>query len=287
MEATALSLAGNALGVLMPMLQEKLLRIVNVRDDAHFIKDELESMHAFLITNATTWHTVMPNGIQALKALRTLSVVSFKRSQRDLEEMTQLTKLGLKDITGENAMAFCATIDKLSDQLHSLKAIWSSDVPLEFLEKVSQPPVHLRSLLLSGRMCHLPTWFESLKRVSKLALAHTELREGEMQVIQYSLPSLNELILFENSYAELVWSIGEGAFPVLKFLEIDDRIPLKDLIMEEGSAPQLERIQIKQSTESEHISLQDKRRATRLNVNIDRGFSNLNDWRLYQYGYGS
>ncbi|XP_039118161.1 disease resistance protein RPM1-like isoform X2 [Dioscorea cayenensis subsp. rotundata] len=61
-------------------------------------------------------------GLTALKALKTLGMVSFKTNPRELGEMTQLTKLGVKDITTpENAKAFVETLDKLSDQLRTLK----------------------------------------------------------------------------------------------------------------------------------------------------------------------
>ncbi|XP_039118164.1 LOW QUALITY PROTEIN: disease resistance protein PIK6-NP-like [Dioscorea cayenensis subsp. rotundata] len=182
-------------------------------------------------------------GMTALKALKTLSMVSFKTNPRELGEMTQLTKLGAKDITTpENAMAFVETLDKLSDQLRALKVSWNCDVP--FLEEVSQPPVHLKSLWLSGIMitCKLPTWIASLDRVSKMALAHTELDEEGMQVLQ-RLPCLKELVLFENSYLNHELRFLAGYFPVLKLLQIDSLSHLTEFIFH-GGGLQLEIIEI-------------------------------------------
>ncbi|KAH7663901.1 P-loop containing nucleoside triphosphate hydrolase protein [Dioscorea alata] len=181
-------------------------------------------------------------GMTALKALKTLGMVSFKTNPRELGEMTQLTKLGVKDInTPENAKAFVETLDKLSDQLSTLKVSWNCDVP--FLEEVSKPLVHLKSLWLSGRMnCKLPPWIASLKGVSKMALAHTELDGEGMQVLQ-RLPCLKELVLFENSYMGHELCFLSGYFPVLKLLQIDGLCHLTEFFFD-GGGIQLEIIEL-------------------------------------------
>ncbi|KAH7663902.1 P-loop containing nucleoside triphosphate hydrolase protein [Dioscorea alata] len=183
-----------------------------------------------------------PKGMTALKALKTLGMVSFKTNPWELGEMTQLTKLGAIDITSpRNAKAFVDTLDKLSDQLRTLKVSWNCNVP--FLEKVSQPPVHLRNLWLSGRMnCKLPTWIASLDCVSKMALAHTHLDEEDMQVLQ-RLPCLKELVLFENSYMGHELRFLSGYFPVLKLLQIDGLPHLTNFLFD-GGGIQLEVIEL-------------------------------------------
>ncbi|KAI4974492.1 hypothetical protein ZWY2020_047772 [Hordeum vulgare] len=192
----------------------------------------------------------VPRGISKLRELQTLEVVDIKRSDanaiKELGELVQLKKLSVvtKEATEEKCKLLCAAIEKFTS-LCSLNVDADQDGSLEWLHSVSSPPLPMRSLKLVGRLGEMPVWFGSLAHLVKIYVGHSCLEGGKTMELLGGLPSLMVLGLRQNAYVGKRLVFGVGAFPNLRELDIYYPDRVREVIFEEGTAHQLEKIQLR------------------------------------------
>nr|UBY07406.1 NBS-LRR disease resistance protein [Dasypyrum villosum] len=196
----------------------------------------------------------VPKGIGNLKELQILEVVDINRTNvktiKELGELVQLRKLSVvtKGSTKQKCRVLCEAIQKLTS-LRTLKVdgTLSSELDgtIEWLHTVSSPPPLLRSLKLDGCLGEIPGWFVNLIHLVKLYLWGSEIKEeGKIMEILGPLPNLMHLRLGYSSYTGDKLVFKTGAFPNLKKLDIWGLEQVRELIFEEGTSPQLGKIEI-------------------------------------------
>nr|CCD28559.1 NBS-LRR [Oryza sativa Indica Group] len=194
----------------------------------------------------------VPKGIGKLRDLQVLEYVDIRRTSsraiKELGQLSKLRKLGVitKGSTKEKCKILYAAIEKLSS-LQSLyvNAVLLSDIEtLECLDSISSPPPLLRTLGLNGSLEEMPNWIEQLTHLMKFYLLRSKLKEGKTMLILGALPNLMVLSLYHNSYLGEKLVFKTGAFPNLRTLCIYELDQLREIRFEDGSSPQLEKIEI-------------------------------------------
>nr|ABC94598.1 NBS-LRR type R protein, Nbs2-Pi2 [Oryza sativa Indica Group] len=194
----------------------------------------------------------VPKGIGKLRDLQVLEYVDIRRtSSRAIKELGQLSKLRklaviTKGSTKEKCKILYAAIEKLSSlqSLYMNAALLSDIETLECLDSISSPPPLLRTLGLNGSLEEMPNWIEQLTHLKKFNLWSSKLKEGKNMLILGALPNLMFLSLYHNSYLGEKLVFKTGAFPNLRTLVIFNLDQLREIRFEDGSSPQLEKIEI-------------------------------------------
>ncbi|VAH99269.1 unnamed protein product [Triticum turgidum subsp. durum] len=194
----------------------------------------------------------VPRGIGNLNELHILEVVDIRRTSckaiEELGELVQLTKLSvtMKKVTSKKCKVFCAALQKLfSLRSLTLDSISKVEVgTLKWLDRITSPPALLSTFRLRGHLGKMPSWFGNLMHLAKIYLEASELEEGQPTEILGALPSLMLLHLDYKSYVGEKLLFTEEAFPNLRRLYVSQLWNVKEVKFEEGSSPQMERIQI-------------------------------------------
>ncbi|KAJ4756419.1 Disease resistance protein (CC-NBS-LRR class) family [Rhynchospora pubera] len=204
---------------------------------------KLEKLRHLLIGPAA-----MPKGIGNLKELQVLKHVDIGRSHRrvvgELAQLRQLRKLGVANLGRGHDENFSASISELSS-LRSLKIrlAKSEGAAGGFLDSVSSPPEHLRSINLEGWIEKLPVWVSSLYNLAKVTLWETRLDDDAIVLLQ-ELPNLLLLDLCVDSYVRAKLTFRSVKFSKLKQLSVTLLTNLDELIFEEGTSPELQTLEI-------------------------------------------
>ncbi|WVZ50525.1 hypothetical protein U9M48_001771 [Paspalum notatum var. saurae] len=176
----------------------------------------------------------LPRGIGKMTALHSISVldVSFviasgRPSLEELKNLTQLRKLGVSGINGENCKELCAAISG-HPHLESL-SVWLNTDQDGCLDTISPPPEQLEKLKLYGHVGKLPAWTKLLSNLRKMKLRLTMITQDEVDLLK-DLPRLQTLCLCfkEFQYEELRFE-GFGCFRQLLLLEITCNVRLKSV----------------------------------------------------------
>ncbi|KAF8394132.1 hypothetical protein HHK36_020338 [Tetracentron sinense] len=158
---------------------------------------------------------------------------------RELGELIQLRRLGIKGMRKEYGADLCSSIQKMKN-LRFLKVISRGEV-LD-LQSLSFPPMLLQRLELVGELENFPNWISSLLNLKKLYLEKCGFSDDSLEVLQ-ALPNLLELTLYEAYDGEEMCFKGSG-FPTLKYLRLGKFERLKLVRVEDGAMPHLEKLDI-------------------------------------------
>ncbi|KAJ4790550.1 hypothetical protein LUZ62_041796 [Rhynchospora pubera] len=190
----------------------------------------------------------LPKGIGNLKELQVLKRVNLGRSHRrvvgELAQLRQLRKLHVGNLGRGHYEKFSSSISELSS-LRSLtiRLAESEEAAGGFLDSVSSPPDHLRSIKLRGWIGKLPVWVSSLYNLAKVNLWETRLDDEAIVVLQ-QLPNLLLLRLGPVSYVGAKLTIRSAKFSKLEQLYFWWLKNLEELVFEEGTSPELQTLGI-------------------------------------------
>ncbi|KAF2286057.1 hypothetical protein GH714_009986 [Hevea brasiliensis] len=186
----------------------------------------------------------MHGNIGCLKALQKLKYIELDDDTgliSQLEKLTQLRSLMIKKMKREKGMALCSALEKMTC-LHTLGVSSIDEEEFLDLESISNPLPLLQRLLLTGPLLQLPHWIPKQTSLIKIFLYYSRLGDGAIRALQ-ALPNLLELRFYEGYNGEQL-HFRKGCFQKLKLLYLNSLIPLKVLIIDEGSLPLLEELGI-------------------------------------------
>ncbi|MBC2899898.1 hypothetical protein CFC21_112716 [Triticum aestivum] len=187
----------------------------------------------------------IPVGFRNLKVLHVLEVVDVKRtSSKATRELGELTRLGkLRVVTSGATEKKCKILCEAIEKLSSLRSLYVEADKLDWLHSVSSPPPLMRSLKVAGHLGEMPDWLGSLMHLVKIYLVGSNLKGVKAMELLGTLPNLMLLGLRQNAYAGEKLVFREGAFQNLRKLDCSHNRELKEVRFEEGTSPQMEKMQ--------------------------------------------
>ncbi|KAL1315803.1 disease resistance protein RPM1-like [Arachis duranensis] len=184
-----------------------------------------------------------PSEIGYLQSLQKLCFVEANQGCgkiiRQLAELCQLRRLGIRNLREEDGKAFCLSIERLVN-LCALSVTSEGENKVIALEFLSSPPPYLQRLYLSGRLLDLPDWMPSLHNLAKLFLKWSCLEQDPLEYLQ-DLPNLSHLELLQ-AYTGDTLHFQCGKFKKLKILGLDRFVELKQVILGKDAMPCLEKL---------------------------------------------
>jgi disease resistance protein RPM1 len=194
----------------------------------------------------------LPIGIGMLQALWDLSLIDAFDSSvvRELGEMTQLRKLGIRRLTREGCAKLCTIMDKMSHLISITLLSMSRDEPI-LLSDMNHPPLLLERLFLAGPLVNLPVWFSSLSHLNRLVLVGSRIQHDPFTVLE-ELPNLIVLFLVE-AYCGFILNANTDKFLKLRQLHISYSNGLQRIVLQKGAMRELKEFSIWYCTELEQV----------------------------------
>ncbi|KAI5587350.1 hypothetical protein BDE02_05G026800 [Populus trichocarpa] len=184
--------------------------------------------------------------IKHLEFLQTLSKINVDDNvsliNDGLQVSTELKTLGIRNLKREHGRYLCTALEKMTHlRLLLVCSINPTNEVLE-LQSMSSPPLELRSIWLEGQLERLPNWISKIHNLAELRLSFTNLKDDSFEVLQ-ALPNLNRLGLVCAYNGEKMHFEG-GGFQKLKSLYLVGLSNLKEMLIDEGALPLLEKLQM-------------------------------------------
>ncbi|XP_031494619.1 disease resistance protein RPM1-like [Nymphaea colorata] len=192
----------------------------------------------------------VPRPLCNLQKLQSLTGVNANgRIVKEIGSLTQLKKLEIFRVRWKHGKTLCKSLGNLKRLSRLSIVAVSEDEPLQ-LEAADadafKPPPLIKSLQLAGRLDGLPEWISRLRSLAHLGLFASQLTKqpfSNFSPEKCCFPNLTSLTLYE-AYVGQDLEFKEGLFPKLKELRLVKLTALVILVMEVGSAPCLERLEI-------------------------------------------
>lgn len=160
---------------------------------------------------------------------------------QELGELHQLRRLGITDVTKDDAKELCHSLEKMTN-LRSLDVAAESEYEVIDLDFLSSPPLLLQVLYIEGRLKELPYWLPLLNNLAKVRLGWSKLECSPLIALQ-KLPNLVELEL-TNAFNGETLVFGDGGFPKLKDLWLVKLENLRFVWMKSRAMPCLQSLSI-------------------------------------------
>ncbi|KAM6551001.1 hypothetical protein CsatB_000809 [Cannabis sativa] len=181
-------------------------------------------------------------GIGRLKTLQKLYYIDVNVTGvnlfKELCKLTDLRKLGIKNLRSEDGRSFCDCIQNMNN-LESLSVTSISEDETIDLESMSSPPQFLRRLYIQGPMKNLPEWITQLQNLTRIGIYWSKLEIDPLSVFQ-NMHNLLEVRIFNDGYYGEKLHFKNGTFPTLKVLYLKSLSKLRLIVLEEKSLCHLE-----------------------------------------------
>ncbi|OMO58719.1 Disease resistance protein [Corchorus olitorius] len=188
----------------------------------------------------------VPSNICSLERLQLLSIVEASDNLiKQLSRMTQLKSFHILKVREADEENLCASIGNMR-LLRYLMVMSCNEDEILKMDALEVAPPLLEKLLLAGKLGKVPRWFNSLHSLTYLYLHWSRLREDFLPHIQ-ALPNLGTLKLI-NAYEGERLCFLEG-FQKLKILMIWKFPHLKEIVINQGMMPGLEKLDIRNCQE--------------------------------------
>ncbi|KAL9175639.1 hypothetical protein ABFS82_02G124000 [Erythranthe guttata] len=191
-------------------------------------------------------------GIGCLKSLQKLCFIEACYGSTVLKEigtMTELKRISITKLRTEDCAVLCSSVENLVNLSSlGLRAMEGEILDLQYL---SSPPPFLQRLYLGGKMEKLPHWIQSIHSLVKVYLRWSRLSNDPLEHLQ-DLPNLVHIEFLE-AYIGQKLCFKAGKFRKLKLLGLDKLEALREVIVEEGSAPLLEKLIIQRCSSLESL----------------------------------
>jgi disease resistance protein RPM1 len=164
---------------------------------------------------------------------------------RELKNLTQLRKLGIKRVQQGHANALCTAIQEMK-HLESLNIGAKEAEEILGLDLVSadSAPPRLRVLNLKCKLTKLPNWIPNLKYLVKLRLGLSNFGDDPLDSLK-SLQNLLRLNLWDDAFAGESLHFKVGGFLKLKEIDLTRLNKLSSMFIDEKALPCLEHFRFK------------------------------------------
>jgi disease resistance protein RPM1 len=213
----------------------------------------------------------LPVGLGGLTRLQKLGNVEVNGNGdmvREFGKLTELRRLGILELTRENGMDLCYSLEKLK-HLSALYMVSISNTEPLHLDSLSTPPQFIQRLYLKCRLPNLPKWVASLNYLAKLVLQYSNLNDDPLKALQ-GLPNLVVLDL-RDAYEGKELCCDDGGYPRLKKLGLIMLGQLKSVRVEQGAMPELRELD---------IAFCEKLEMVPLGIQHLRNLQDLNVWNM-------
>ncbi|CAA2971099.1 disease resistance RPM1-like [Olea europaea subsp. europaea] len=183
-----------------------------------------------------------PKGMGALTSLHQLAFVDVSPGTgilKELGKMKELRRLCILKLRTDDGMALCSSIENLQN-LRTLSITTTAVDEILDLHQMSSPPLSIQRLYLTGRLEKFPHWIQSLRSLVKVFFKWSRLRDNPLKYLQ-DLPNLVHLE-FLMGYVGEELRFKAGKFQRLRLLDLDKLEPLREVIVEDGAMPHLEKL---------------------------------------------
>ncbi|XP_028083105.1 disease resistance protein RPM1-like [Camellia sinensis] len=220
---------------ILRLQQLRYLLLYHTETD-HFYYHPFDNRHGFKA----------PSKIGHLQSLQKLCYietnnVSDNTILKEIGQLTQLRRLGIRKLRREDGVALCSSIEKLSN-LRSLDITPTKEDEILNLQSLSRAPQFLQRLYLNGRLEKLPDWITSLYGLTTIFLRWSKLMDDPLESLQ-DLPNLCRLELV-HAYEREGLCFKAGKFQSLKQLGLTSLEGLRWVTVEESAMPRLENLLI-------------------------------------------
>ncbi|XP_058201495.1 disease resistance protein RPM1-like [Rhododendron vialii] len=183
-------------------------------------------------------------GIGHLEELQTLHFVEANEDLiKELENLRQLRKLGIKNLKKEHGKGLCTAIEMMNHlQYLAVYMAIDGDGTLD-LHSLSSVPESLQHLNLNGRLGTLPNWISRFDYLVSLILSGSGLTDAHAIKTLQALPNLMQLY-FRDAYDGEQLCFDVGGFQKLKKFYLRNGKELNSVVIEGGGLPVLNELWI-------------------------------------------
>ncbi|XP_010547076.1 PREDICTED: disease resistance protein RPM1 isoform X3 [Tarenaya hassleriana] len=214
----------------------------DVCDDEAEAIENVKTRHLCIRGHMTSGRkgTGVPSDIWKLKNLQVMDCINAKTELiKKLGNMTQLTRISLAKVRKDHGNDLCNSLNRIT----GLRFLSLTSIDEEETLKIDtlSSTTNIEKLFLAGKLEKLPSWFTTLHSLSYLGLRWSGLDEDAIRCIK-GLPNLVWLS-FYNAYRgnKLCFS---GGFQNLKVLEVVQMPRLGEIIICDGSMPDLQKLYV-------------------------------------------
>ncbi|XP_039062435.1 disease resistance protein RPM1-like [Hibiscus syriacus] len=168
------------------------------------------------------------------------SVFGSLESLEKLYYLKRLRKLGITKLKSDCGEALCGAIKQMP-HLYALRISAVKENEVLELESMSPPP-SLHRLRLHGQLMTLPGWIAELENLVKISLHWSSISNDSLKILG-DLPKLLEFWLYEG-YNGVELHLEQGKFKKLKHLALRRLYKLEKVVIDGGSLPCLETLEI-------------------------------------------
>ncbi|KAE8722275.1 putative Cc-nbs-lrr resistance protein [Hibiscus syriacus] len=183
--------------------------------------------------------------IGSLESLKKLCYLDFPSQNgehfgRELRRSKRLRNLGITKLKSNCGEALCGAIKQMPN-LYALNISAVKENEVLELESMSPPP-SLHRLRLHGQLMMLPGWIAELENLVKISLHWSSISNDSLKILG-DLPKLLEFWLYEG-YNGVELHLEQGKFKNLKHLALRRLYKLEKVVIDGGSLPCLETLEI-------------------------------------------
>ncbi|PHT31275.1 hypothetical protein CQW23_27612 [Capsicum baccatum] len=185
-----------------------------------------------------------PEKIGTLVSLEVANLINASKSTViELGKLTRLRQLFIANLRGKHGRDLCTSLNKLTNlQQLSISSYGVSDI-IGLHYPLSSTHSFLRTLTFEGRLERFPIWVTSLHALTTVVLKWSKLMDNAIDTLQ-DLPNLVTLVL-DQAYDGEKLTFRAGGFEKLKELQIMNSTKLRQMKVEEGAMPSLEKLEMR------------------------------------------
>ncbi|KAM3360502.1 hypothetical protein P3S68_020214 [Capsicum galapagoense] len=195
-----------------------------------------------------------PEKIGTLVSLEVVNLINASTSTViELGKLTRLRQLFIANLRGKHGRDLCTSLNKLTNlQQLSISSYGVSDI-IGLHYPLSSTHSFLRKLTFEGRLERFPIWVTSLHALTTVVLKWSKLMDNAIDTLQ-DLPNLVTLVL-DQAYDGEKLTFRAGGFEKLKELQIMNSTKLRQMKVEEGAMPSLEKLEMRNCRLMEELPL--------------------------------